>query len=86
MTSTSTEVEVEVDAHILQQQEEHARLVSAIAIRAIKTTGLKELPDINFEERNSYFPRARYCYHPAHYDAIAVLPGPGTVALPSEDD
>lgn len=68
------------------QEDEQDELVSAAAIKNIKAKGLKELPDINFEERNSYYPRSRYCYHPAEFDAIAVLPGPGTVALASSDD
>lgn len=52
----------------------------------LQTKGAKPLTDIRFEERNSLYPRSRYCYHPAEYDPIAILPGSGTVALPSEED
>jgi len=50
----------------------------------MRTKGLSPLPEIRYEERNSYYPRSRYCYHPAEFDPIGLLPGPGFVDLPEE--
>lgn len=68
---------------------EHARTRQSTSISTgdkLLTVGLLNLPDICFEERNSYYPRSRYCYHPAEYDAIGLLPGPGILPVPSDDD
>lgn len=54
--------------------------------RSIRAEGLAALPSDLFEERDSYFPRTRYCYHPAEYDPVAILPGPGVVDLPIMDE
>lgn len=50
----------------------------------MRTKGASPLPDIHFEERNSFYPRSRYPYHPAEWDPINLLPGPGIVDLPEE--
>jgi hypothetical protein len=44
---------------------------------SMRTKNLRPLPLDRFEERNSYFPRSRHCYHPAEYDPVGILPGPG---------
>lgn len=45
---------------------------------------LLSLPSDLLEERNSYYPRTRFCYHPAEYDPIMTLPGPGLVDIPDQ--
>jgi hypothetical protein len=54
--------------------------------RSIRAQGLLALPNDLYEERNSYYPRSRYCYHPAEFDRINILPGPGTMDLPPEEE
>ncbi|KAG8834381.1 hypothetical protein FRC17_009056 [Serendipita sp. 399] len=53
--------------------------------RSMRTQGLLPVPTDLFEERDSYYPRSRYCYHPAEWDSIMILPGPGPVPLPVDD-
>jgi len=48
------------------------------------TPTVMPLPDIRYEERDSYYPRPRFCYHPDEYDDVELLPGPGIVDLPDE--
>lgn len=50
--------------------------------RSMRTTRLLPLPNDLFEERDSLIPRSRYCYHPAEYDEMTVLPGPGLAPIP----
>jgi hypothetical protein len=47
---------------------------------------LRPLPPDFCEERNSWYPRSRYCYHPAEYDPGQVLPGPGVMDLEYEEE
>lgn len=54
----------------------------AVIDRSMRTKNLQLLPPDILEERDSYFPRSRHCYHPAEYDSIAILPGPGIEDLP----
>ena len=53
----------------------------AVIDRSMRTKNLLPLPLDRLEERNSYLTRTRHCYHPAEYDAITTLPGPGIQEL-----
>ncbi|KAG8785964.1 hypothetical protein FRC15_000340 [Serendipita sp. 397] len=86
--STDTgEVDGQGDEKKKQEGGEDGEVAVVVAIdRSIRTQRLLPLPTDLFEERDSYYPRSRYCYHPAEYDSIMILPGPGIADLPIDDE